>query len=241
MQDAKKSLSQNFLTDKNITKKIIKETKIHGQFIIEIGPGYGFLTDFIINENPKKLILIEKDNALSKNLRKKYKNFRKVEIINNDVLKVNFLDFNNCTIISNLPYNMSTKIILYLLSNNKNINEMIFMLQKEVAIKFDYNLAKMNKYKFFTKLYSNYKRCFDVPPTVFIPKPKVYSTVVKFKLNKDNVNQEKAANFSKKIFSNMRKKIKNNIKIDNLKNNELVSKRAEQLTIKKLLYIYDCF
>ena len=68
MKKAKKSLSQNFLTDKNITKKIIKQSKIKDQFIIEIGPGYGFLTDFIIKERPKKLILIEKDNALSNNL-----------------------------------------------------------------------------------------------------------------------------------------------------------------------------
>ncbi len=241
MKSAKKSLSQNFLIDKNITKKIIKETKIKDQFIIEIGPGYGFLTDFIIKEKPKNLILIEKDNDLCKKLRKKYENYSKVKIINKDVLKIKFFDFQNCTIISNLPYNISTKIILYLLNNNKNIDEMIFMIQKEVAIKFDYNLSKMNKYKFFTKLYSKYNRCFDVPPTVFKPKPKVYSTVVKFKLNKKNIDFEKAKNFSRNIFSNVRKKIKNNIKVDNLKNNTLLSKRVDQLTIQNLLYIYNFF
>ena len=241
MIKAKKSLSQNFLIDKNISKKIIKEIKIKNQLIIEIGPGYGFLTDYILKEKPKKLILIEKDNFLFKFLKDKYKNFNEVKIINKDVLKFNFINYKKSIIISNLPYNISTKIILNLLNKNSIIKEMLFMVQKEVAVKFDYNLLDMNKYKFFTKLYSKYKRCFDVPPTVFKPKPKVYSTVVKFTLNKKNVNSAKAKDFSDKIFSNIRKKIKNNIKIDKLENSVILSKRVDQLTIKKLLYIYNFF
>ena len=241
MIKAKKSLSQNFLIDKNISKKIIKEIKIKNQLIIEIGPGYGFLTDYILKEKPKKLILIEKDNILFKFLKDKYKNFNEVKIINKDVLNFNFINYKKSIIISNLPYNISTKIILNLLNKNSIIKEMLFMVQKEVAIKFDYNLLDMNKYKFFTKLYSKYKRCFDVPPTVFKPKPKVYSTVVKFTLNKKKVNSSKARDFSDKIFSNIRKKIKNNIKIDKLENNVILSKRVDQLTIKKLLYIYNFF
>ena len=241
MIKAKKSLSQNFLIDKNISKKIIKEIKIKNQLIIEIGPGYGFLTDYILKEKPKKLILIEKDNILFKFLKDKYKNFNEVKIINKDVLNFNLINYKKSIIISNLPYNISTKIILNLLNKNSIIKEMLFMVQKEVAIKFDYNLLDMNKYKFFTKLYSKYKRCFDVPPTVFKPKPKVYSTVVKFTLNKKKVNSSKARDFSDKIFSNIRKKIKNNIKIDKLENNVILSKRVDQLTIKKLLYIYNFF
>ena len=241
MLKAKKSLSQNFLIDKNISRKIVKEIEIKNQLIIEIGPGYGFLTDFILTEKPKKLILIEKDNKLFKFLKEKYKKFKKVNIINNDVLKVNFTNYKGCIIISNLPYNISTKLILNLLIKNSIIKEMLFMVQKEVAMKFDYNLLNMNKYKFFTKLFSKYKRCFDVPPTVFKPKPKVHSTVVKFTLNKNKVNLAKAKNFSDKIFSNIRKKIKNNIRIDKLENNIILSKRVDELTIKKLLYIYNFF
>ena len=64
------------------------------------------------------------------------------------MIKVDFSKFNDVKIVSNLPYNISTKIILYLFNFNKNISEMIFMIQKEVALKFDYNLIKMNKYKF---------------------------------------------------------------------------------------------
>ena len=116
---------------------------------------------------------------------------------------------------------------------------MVFMIQKEVADKFDYNLSRMNKYKFLTKIVSTYTKCFDVSPKVFIPKPKVYSTVVKFKFNKRKYNLEKAFMFSNLIFKNVRKKIYNNIKFKI--NNELDNKRVNQLTIDELLTIYNFF
>ena len=97
-----------------------------------------------------------------------------------------------------MPYNISTKTILHLYNNSKNIYEMVFMIQKEVADKFDYNLSKMNKYKFLTKIVSTYTKCFDVSANVFIPKPKVKSSVVKFKFNKNNFDLINAIKFSKK-------------------------------------------
>ena len=111
---AKKSLSQNFLNDKNICKKIINQTIIRNKIIVEIGPGYGFMTNYILEKKPKKLILIEKDLYLSALLIKKYKKNNKVHVIENDVLKFNFEKYKNLIIISNLPYNISTKVILYL-------------------------------------------------------------------------------------------------------------------------------
>ncbi len=239
MKKAKKSLSQNFLTDKNICKKIIKLIDLRDRNIIEIGPGYGFMTDFILEKNPQNLILIEKDINLVKILKDKYKNKKNVVILEGDILKFKFKEFNKLIIISNLPYNISTKIILYLFENNKYISEMIFMIQKEVAQKFDYNLAKMNKYKFFTKLLSTYFRHFDVSPKVFKPKPKVTSSVVKFKFRNDEYNLEKAHIFSKLIFKNVRKKIYNNLNIR--KNNLLLNKRINEISIKELLLIYDLF
>ena len=116
---------------------------------------------------------------------------------------------------------------------------MILMLQKEVALKFDYNLANMNKYKFMTKTVSNFERCFDVSRKVFIPKPKITSTVVKFKFINKKVDFDKANNFSKLIFKNIRKKIHNNLKIK-LENN-LLNKRISQLSIEDLFEIYDLF
>ena len=239
MERAKKSLSQNFLIDKNISKKIINLTTITNKVILEIGPGYGFMTDNILKKKPKKIILVEKDYNLKKILLKKYKDNKNIIIIENDILKYNLSEYQNLIIISNLPYNVSTKIILYLYKFNKNISEMIFMIQKEVAQKFDYNLPKMNKYKFLTKITCTFHRCFDVSSKVFTPKPKVNSTVIKLKFNKHNPDLKKAHYFSDKIFKNVRKKIYNNIKINI--DNELVNKRVNQLTIEQLLTIYNFF
>ena len=114
------------------------------------------------------------------------------------------------------------------------------MIQKEVAIKFDYNLPKKNKYKFVTKIISNYSRCFDVSSKVFIPKPKVKSTVVKFIINKNAFNLDKAILFSNLIFRNIRKKIYKNVSIKN-KDYYLLNKRVNELSLKELLDIYNFF
>ena len=113
------------------------------------------------------------------------------------------------------------------------------MIQKEMAHKFDYKLPKMNKYKFLTRVVSNYTRCFDVSSKVFFPRPKVNSTIVKFKFNKENTDLNKAIYFSNKIFKNVRKKIYNNLEI-NMDNN-LLNKRVNQLNIEELINIYDLF
>jgi Dimethyladenosine transferase (rRNA methylation) len=160
MIEAKKSLGQNFLIDKNIIKKITDQTNIQNENIVEIGPGLGNLTDFIITKKPKNLILIEKDLKLFNYLKKKYKNQKIIKIVNIDALKYNFSKLDNVKIISNLPYNLSTKIIIKLIFYNKNIKHIVCMIQKELAEKFDYNKNKMNKYKFIIKFCSSYKMLF---------------------------------------------------------------------------------
>ena len=122
---------------------------------------------------------------------------------------------------------------------NKNINEMILMIQKEMADKFNYNSPKMNKYKFLTKLLCTYSIYFHVSSEVFIPKPKVKSSVVKFKFDKKKYDLNKAINFSKLIFKNIRKKINNNIKLNS--KNKLLEKRVDQLSVNELLKIYNLF
>ena len=239
MQRPKKSLSQNFLIDKNISKKIVDQTYIKGNYILEIGPGYGFLTDVILSRNPKKVYLIEKDYNLINILNKKYKNNKKVNIIGDDILLTNLSEFKNLIIISNLPYNISSKIILYLFSYKKNIYEMVFMIQKEMSLKFDYKLPSMNKYKFLTRIVSDYYRCFDISSNVFFPKPKVKSSIVKFIFNKKNIDLKKANYFSKMIFKNLRKKIYNNIQFSG--ESQILNKRVNQLSINELLTIYNSF
>ena len=118
---------------------------------------------------------------------------------------------------------------------------MLFMVQKEVALKFDYNLYKLNKYKFFTKISSSYKRCFNVSASVFTPKPNVNSSVVKFTLNKKNINWLKAENFAKLIFKNKRKKIQNNFKLDEMNYKKFSDKRIEEINIENILTIYNFF
>ena len=239
MKKAKKSLGQNFLIDKNVCNKIIKQTIIKNKKIIEIGPGKGILTDLILQHNPNKMYLIEKDNELSSYLKKKYIVFKNVIVINKDLLEVDNNIFKNTTIIGNLPYNVGTKIILYLIKNSKNINEMIFMIQKEVAIKFDYKIKKMNKYKFLTRIFCEYKRCFNVNPSVFIPRPKVKSTVVKFIFKERNDIYEKALNFCNIIFVNRRKKISNKFNFNGKIEKKLIDKRIDQISMNDLLKIYN--
>ena len=103
MKEPKKSLGQNFLIDQNIIKKIIKQTNIKDENIVEIGPGYGSLTNHILKKKPKKLIIIEKDLEIFKFLKNKFKNQKRIEIINNDALKYDFTKLKNFKIISNLP------------------------------------------------------------------------------------------------------------------------------------------
>ncbi len=241
MKKAKKSLSQNFLRDKNICKKITKLTSIRNREILEIGPGYGILTDFILIEKPKRIYLVEKDNELFKYLVEKYKENKIIKVFNDDILNLKLDKFNKILVISNLPYNISTKIILKLFQFQDNISEMIFMIQKEVADKFDYNLLKLNKYKFYNKLCCFYYKCFNVPPSVFIPKPKVQSTVVKFKFNKNKIDWKKARIFEVSIFKNKRKKIYNNIRLNNESISKITNKRIDEINIKELLSIYNSF
>ena len=111
MLKAKKSLGQNFLIDVDILEKITNLTNIENKTVLEIGPGTGNLTSYILKKNPKKLFVIEKDNELAKNLVDKFKD--KLTIINDDVLKVDetTLFKEKVTVFGNLPYNISTEIL----------------------------------------------------------------------------------------------------------------------------------
>ena len=120
MIKAKKSLGQNFLIDKNILEKISNITIIKNKNILEIGPGTGNLTSYILKKNPKKLIVIEKDNELSINLENKFKD--KLTILNDDILKIeeaNLFKY-NVTVFGNLPYNISTEILSKWIVNLKD-------------------------------------------------------------------------------------------------------------------------
>ncbi len=239
MINPKKSLGQNFIKDKNICRKIVSEADVNNKIVLEIGPGYGFLTDIILEGNPSKMILIEKDNHIFEYLFNKYKKNKKVVLINTDILKYNLDNLNNYTIISNTPYNISTKLISKIIKNSNRINAAVLMLQKEVAEKYNYNKLKMNKYKFITEISSKYKVCFKVTNNVFFPRPKVESAVVKFTFKKNKINWDKTEKFINIIFSKKRKIISNKFN-KFISDNKLISKkRIEDLNFKELIQIYN--
>ena len=255
----KKSLGQNFLFDNNIINKIIKLANIKGNHIVEIGPGTGNLTEKIIDQKPKSLILIEKDYNLKKKLEKKFSNQKNLLIFNEDILKFNIEDKikKNSIIIGNLPYNISSQILVKLIKFNKwmpKYMKLILMFQKEVADKI---IAKNSTSSFgrlavLVKTRLKVINSFHVSNNCFFPIPKVKSTVLVFVpfINKDfNVkdinNLEKITHF---FFSKKRKMINKVFKIL-FKNSLEISKklkidlslRPSQLSEKDYYNIVECF
>ena len=216
----KKSLGQNFLVDKNIISKIILAANIcSSDEVLEIGPGTGNLTKFIISQKPKKIHLIEKDEILANALEKHY--LDEINILKKDVLEISpeFYSEKKFLILGNLPYNISTKILSNWCLNNKlNVSKMILMFQKEVAdrILADVNSKDYSRITILTKWKFDIKKITDVKPNSFFPKPKVHSTILEFLPKKkiyeikDPKNLEK---ITKIFFSQRRKMIKKPIKI----------------------------
>ena len=133
---AKKSLGQNFLIDHEILNQIVNSVEIENKNILEIGPGTGNLTKYILNKKPKKFTVIEKDNNLINILKEKFK--ENLNIIHNDVLNINesSLFKDKVIVFGNLPYNISTEILSKWIINLKNdfwFESLVLMFQKEVA------------------------------------------------------------------------------------------------------------
>ena len=237
----KKSLGQNFLLDKNLRKKIINTLRIRNKIIIEIGPGTGQLTDEIIKLKPKKLILIEKDYKLFKILKSKYSKLNFIEIFNIDAIKINLNLNENFSIISNLPYNIASKLIFDILIKYNNIKEMIFLIQKEVSKKFNYQInQKSNKYNLFLKTITKYEILFNISNKVFYPNPKVQSTLIKITPKKTKINKKKLWNFSNRLFINKRKKLNKTFRKlkDNIKFKDILEKRPEQINKDEYIKLF---
>ena len=181
----KKSLGQNFLIDSNIIKKIISITKIAGEDVLEIGPGSGNLTEQIITKKPKSMILIEKDQKLAPFLKSKFKNYDNISIINKDFLKLELekLIKTNTLVFGNLPYNVSSQILIkFLRLKNYPVifSKLIFMFQKEVGNKIKAKVGEKDygRLSIITKFKFNVTKCFDISNNCFFPRPKVNSTVL---------------------------------------------------------------
>ena len=216
MIKAKKSLGQNFLIDANILEKIVNVTQIKEKNIMEIGPGTGALTSYILKKNPKKLIVIEKDKNLAEILKQNFK--EEVTVINKDILEIdeNSLIREKFTVFGNLPYNISTEILSKWIINLKDefwFDNLVLMFQKEVANRIisKFNTSTYGRLSILANWKLKVVKVCDIKPESFSPKPKVDSSLLLFTPKnkifkiKDPKNLEKV---TRVFFSHRRKMLK---------------------------------
>ena len=214
MIKAKKSLGQNFLVDRNILEKIVNVTQITDKIILEVGPGTGNLTSFILKKKPRKIIVVEKDEDLANHLEETFKN--QLTIINDDILKINesSLFESKVTVFGNLPYNISTEILSKWITNSTEdlwFNNLILMFQKEVAdriiAKFD--TSNYGRLSIISNWKLNVEKICDIKPDCFSPRPKIDSSLLFFSPKKDFFKIKNPKNLEKvtRIFFNHRRKM----------------------------------
>ena len=214
MLKAKKSLGQNFLIDRNILKIISELTSIKDKIVLEIGPGTGNLTSFILKKKPKKFIVIEKDNNLASNIAEIFKD--QLNIINDDILNVdeNSLATEKITVFGNLPYNISTEILSRWIINLKNdfwFDRLILMFQKEVADRIiaNFNSSNYGRLTILSNWKLNIEKICDIKAESFSPKPKIDSSLLVFspKENFFKINDPKNLEKITRVFFNHRRKM----------------------------------
>ncbi len=238
---------QNFLVDKNILNKIIKSADVKkGELVLEVGPGFGALTEQL-DKLAKKVVAVEKDNKLFDYLESQ--NFQNTEIIHADVLKLNeeqiksFFSSKKYRIVANLPYNISSAFLRKFLEQEFAPQSMILMLQKEVAERMLPNSKQNSILSLSVNFYADPKILFKVSPTCFFPVPKVESVILELKNIKPKFDIEPAKLFKiiKMGFSSKRKMLLNNLKsfgsdkvkqsLNKLSLNEKI--RAEELSLEQ--------
>lgn len=225
---AKKMFGQNFLTDDNILEKIVESANVkETDVVIEIGPGLGNLTHYILQKKAN-VIAFEIDNDMIEILNKRFIN-ENLQLVNKDILKVELSEYiknKKVKIIANLPYYITTPIIFKLLEHKENIESITIMVQKEVAERLT-AIPKSKEYGVLT-INTNYladvKKIFDVPNSAFIPAPKVTSSIVQIVPNSEKqkeylIEDENIfKDLVKKAFSARRKKLSNSLSNSGMKN-----------------------
>ncbi|MDB9717652.1 16S rRNA (adenine(1518)-N(6)/adenine(1519)-N(6))-dimethyltransferase RsmA [Candidatus Pelagibacter sp.] len=211
---AKKSLGQNFLIDREVLEKITNVVQIKDKTILEVGPGTGNLTSFILKKNPKKMFVIEKDDELAINLSETFKD--QLTIINDDILQVdeNLIFKNKVTVFGNLPYNISTEILSKWITQTKDefwFNNLILMFQKEVADRIiaKFNTSDYGRLSILSNWKLNVEKICDIKPESFSPRPKIDSSLLFFSPKKNFYKIKDPKNLEKvtRIFFNHRRKM----------------------------------
>ena len=213
----KKSLGQHFLKDGNMIRKIVDSIDAQpDDLVIEIGPGAGALTDYLV-ERFKNLTVIEIDQRMVELLSTKYP---ELDIVEKDILKYDWKDVVTVDrpihVIGNLPYYITSQILFSIMEQRAHISTALLMMQKEVAERIVassgtkvYGILSVQ-----CQLMSSPKILFDVPPSVFVPPPSVESSVVKFKFDKQELacTDENLKTVVRMAFNQRRKKLSNALK-----------------------------
>ena len=263
---ANKRFGQNFLIDDNILSKIIDVADIkENELVIEIGPGLGNLSEYILL-NSTYALLIEIDNNMITVLGDRLNRYNNYKLVNEDILKIDIdsyieeiennrnISFTNVKVIANLPYYITTPILFKLLQNSKRINEIIVMVQKEVAQRMvakpktkDYGILTL-----MVEYLTNSEIKIDVPRSCFIPAPNVDSAVIKLvKNDKYKIeNEDVLFKLIHKAFAQRRKKMVNSLvsnKFMDLSKEDIesilnkcgisINARAEELSLNDYLSI----
>jgi 16S rRNA (adenine1518-N6/adenine1519-N6)-dimethyltransferase len=211
---AKKSLGQNFLIDREVLEKIVSTTNIANKEVLEIGPGSGNLTTYILKQKPKKLYVVEKDNDLATLLKEKFDN--EIEIINDDILKVSEdkISDQKLSVFGNLPYNISTeRLSKWILNIGSNFwfESLVLMFQKEVADRIisEFNNSNYGRLSILTSWKLNVKKIIDIKPQSFSPRPKIDSSLLLFTPKENFFELKNAKNLEMltRIFFSQRRKM----------------------------------
>jgi len=211
---AKKSLGQNFLIDREVLEKIVSITDITNKEVLEIGPGSGNLTTYILKKKPKKLYVVEKDDDLAILLKEKFDT--EIKIINDDILKVSesTISDQKLSVFGNLPYNISTEILskwILNIGSNFWFDSLVLMFQKEVADRIisEFNNSNYGRLSILSSWKLNVKKIIDIKPQSFSPRPKIDSSLLLFTPKENFFKLKDPKNLEKitRIFFSQRRKM----------------------------------
>jgi len=238
---AKKHLGQHFLEDLNIAENIVNLLEFKNETILEIGPGMGVLTQFLVKKNIDfEVIELDRESVFYLRL-----NYPKLKIIEGDFLKINISEIYTkpMSLIGNFPYNISSQILFKAFENRNTITEVVGMFQKEVAERIaSLKGKKKGILSVLLQAFYNIEYCFTVDEYVFIPPPKVKSGVIKLVRNtrkKLDCDEKLFIQIVKTGYNQRRKTLRNSLKSFSLEPNSeidiLLQKRAEQLDVEDFI------
>ena len=247
---ANKSLGQNFLISQEVVEKIVDCSQIKKEdLVIEIGPGLGTLTKYLL-EKAGKVICIELDTKMLQILKDRFSLYKNFEIINNDVLKVDLKkiiknekensEIKNVKVVANLPYYITTPIIMKLLEEELDLESITVMIQKEVADRLIAIPGQKNTgaITYSVYYYATSEGILEVPNNSFIPEPEVTSKVIKLNIRKQPIvnpkDKEKMFKVIKNAFMQKRKTL-----LNSLTNNKIFNNKQQGIEILKKLQINE--